>query len=74
MMGDNRNNSYDSRFWGPVPRDNVKGRALLIYWSFEAPPQREERLTLGKKVRLLLDVVKGFFTKTRWDRTLDLIE
>ncbi|MDQ3169580.1 MAG: signal peptidase I [Acidobacteriota bacterium] len=34
MMGDNRDNSQDSRFWGPLPISYVKGRALLIYWSF----------------------------------------
>lgn len=35
MMGDNRDNSQDSRYWGFLPRDYVKGRALFIYWSFE---------------------------------------
>jgi len=36
MMGDNRENSNDSRFWGTVPMDYVKGRALFIYWSWDA--------------------------------------
>ena len=35
MMGDNRDNSNDSRFWGPVPMSNVKGRALFLYWSWD---------------------------------------
>ena len=39
-MGDNRDKSHDSRHWGFLPRDQVKGRALLVYWSYEA--SREE--------------------------------
>src|SRR5258705_3372142 len=36
MMGDNRDNSHDSRFWGPLPLDLVKGKAMILYWSWDA--------------------------------------
>ena len=43
VMGDNRDNSRDSRFWGILPQDQVKGRALLFYWSYEATPEEYHR-------------------------------
>jgi len=36
MMGDNRDNSHDSRFWGPLPLNLVKGKAMILYWSWDA--------------------------------------
>ena len=38
-MGDNRDNSLDSRYWGLVPRDNIKGKPLIIFWSYDAPTE-----------------------------------
>lgn len=60
-MGDNRDSSYDSRFWGPVSAGAIKGRALFVYWSF--PPQ--ETGTRSGPVRWLRRLVFG----TRWSRT-----
>ncbi len=68
VMGDNRDNSQDSRYWGFLPRNYVKGRALMIYWSYESG--REDYLDdgVGASVKRLFSVVTHFFTKTRWER------
>ena len=66
MMGDNRENSADSRYWGLVPREYVVGKPLIVYWSFDAPTSELEEWSLAH----VLDVAQHFFTKTRWERTL----
>ena len=68
VMGDNRDNSQDSRYWGFLPRSYVKGKALLIYWSYESG--REDYLDVGLigTIKRLGSVVTHFFTKTRWER------
>jgi signal peptidase I len=71
-MGDNRDSSLDSRYWGFVPRENIIGKPLIIYWSYDAPT---EALANPNPLQPshIIDLVTHFFTKTRWKRTLNLI-
>jgi signal peptidase I len=65
-MGDNREDSSDSRYWGFVPSENVIGKPLVVYWSYDAPSED----LMDWNVRHLVDVGLHFFTGTRWERTL----
>ncbi|HEY3031745.1 MAG TPA: signal peptidase I, partial [Bradyrhizobium sp.] len=70
-MGDNRDNSLDSRYWGFVPRENILGTPTLIWWSYDAPT---EKLASGNiDIDHIIDMVLHFFTKTRWKRTFQLV-
>jgi signal peptidase I len=73
MMGDNRHNSADSRFWGFVPRANIVGRPLFNYWSFKTPEDQYEKTGIGNTISWLGHVALHFFQDTRWSRTLKLI-
>lgn len=70
-MGDNRDSSLDSRYWGFVPRDNIMGKPLIIYWSFNASTEDLASPSIG--LGHLRDVVVNFVPKTRWRRTFMLI-
>jgi signal peptidase I len=73
VMGDNRDNSQDSRYWGFLPRDYIKGKALLIYWSYEAGREDYQDAGAAATVKGLASVFVHFFTRTRWDRMLHQI-
>lgn len=66
-MGDNRDFSLDSRYWGFVPRKNIIGKPLLVYWSYDASTQ--DLTAAAFSPRRLADLVAHFPTRTRWKRT-----
>src|SRR5690242_17464646 len=70
-MGDNRDNSLDSRYWGFVPRENIVGTPFLIWWSYDA--STEELASGNIDIGHIVDIVLHFFTKTRWNRTFRLV-
>jgi signal peptidase I len=72
-LGDNRDNSNDSRFWGTVPGSYIKGRAFMVYWSFDSEQEFIEWPGYSGKLRQMGRVALHFFTRTRWDRTFRIV-
>lgn len=69
VLGDNRDNSKDSRFWGFLPVDQIKGRAVLVYWSYEASREEYQR---GASFQWVKDTLSAF-GRTRWSRFFHVI-
>jgi signal peptidase I len=74
VLGDNRDESSDSRYWGFVPRENIIGRPLLIYWSLRSIDEdMQVASTPGDKLYHFAYAVSHLFRITRWDRTFRLV-
>jgi signal peptidase I len=72
-MGDHRGVSLDSRYWGFIPKGNVIGRPMFIYWSFETPENQYRKTAWSDRLLFLGKVVLHFFDETRWRRTLRVV-
>ena len=72
-MGDNRDNSADSRYWGFVPLDHLRGRPFIIWWSFREGGNDDTNATVpngpGDVAKNFFDGARYFFVRTRWERT-----
>jgi len=72
-MGDHRGVSLDSRYWGFIPRENIIGNPMFIYWSFKTPEDQYRKTSWGDRLVFLSKVVIHFFDETRWKRTLQVV-
>jgi signal peptidase I len=72
-MGDNRTESLDGRYWGFVPRENIVGRPMFVYWSFETPADQIDKQSIGDRIGFMGHILLHIFDETRWKRTLHVI-
>lgn len=73
VMGDNRTNSLDGRYWGFVNRSNLIGRPMFVYWSIETPDDQMYKTSLRDQVSFAIHQAAHFFDETRWRRTLHAV-
>jgi signal peptidase I len=74
VMGDNRTNSVDGRYWGFVPQANIVGHPLFVYWSFPTPKDQMSKTKLSEEASFALHEAVHFFDETRWRRTFHVVE
>jgi signal peptidase I len=68
MMGDNRDDSADSRYFGFLERQYIVGRPLIVFWSYEDDSDAYLRTSLPEMLALYAERIIYFFTRTRWSR------
>ena len=76
MMGDNRDNSFDSRYWGVVPYDHVLGEALIVHWSWDDSIHPSPDVSVSDPLsvpRMFIYNAVHFFEKVRWGRLFGII-
>ena len=74
VMGDNRDNSHDSRYWGFITREDIIGKPLFVYWSYQSDPYVSGHRSVGERIQNYLSIGLHFFTRTRWFRIGMMIE